>query len=160
MARTNQASLRVPSPQEVRKVTRRIAKLSELGGRTIKQLAEEQLGIHTAGQDIGLLRLQLIYRLQTKAYGGLRPATQRRLRQIYNRIRLDEAYAPKPHYGLAVGTILERDWCGVTHQVAVTDDGFEYRSMRFGTLSEVAQRITGTRWSGPLFFGLRKGGQK
>ena len=50
---------------------------------------------------------------------------------------------------------MTRTWRGVLHQVAVTDDGLEYRGERFGSLSEVARRITGTRWSGPLFFGLK-----
>jgi hypothetical protein len=44
----------------------------------------------------------------------------------------------------------------VPHQVRVTDEGFEYRGERFGSLSEVARRITGTRWSGPLFFDLKR----
>jgi hypothetical protein len=47
---------------------------------------------------------------------------------------------------------------GVPHQVQVTDQGFDYRGERFASLSEVACRITGTRWSGPLFFGLKKAG--
>jgi hypothetical protein len=46
----------------------------------------------------------------------------------------------------------------VLHQVQVTDRGFDYRGERFTSLSEVARRITGTRWSGPLFFGLKKAG--
>jgi hypothetical protein len=60
-----------------------------------------------------------------------------------------------PGLGLKQGTVLTRSWHGALHQVRVTNDGFDYRGERFGSLSEVARRITGTRWSGPLFFGLK-----
>ena len=56
---------------------------------------------------------------------------------------------PKP------GTVLVRDWCGVTHQGKVLEDGLLFRSKRYKSLSEVARVITGSRWSGPLFFGLK-----
>ena len=60
-----------------------------------------------------------------------------------------------PGLGLKPGTVLTRTWHGVLHRVRVTNEGFDYRGERFGSLSEVARRITGTRWSGPLFFGLK-----
>ncbi len=53
------------------------------------------------------------------------------------------------------GTWLSRTWHGEVHQVAVLEDGFEYRGERFSSLSEIARRITGTQWSGPRFFGLK-----
>jgi hypothetical protein len=56
----------------------------------------------------------------------------------------------------APGTLLIREWRGAAHQVTVHDDGVAYQGKRYGSLSEVARLITGTRWSGPLFFGLRK----
>jgi hypothetical protein len=49
---------------------------------------------------------------------------------------------------------LSREWRGVTHRVLVLDQGFEHQGTRYGSLSEVARAITGTRWSGPRFFGL------
>ncbi len=58
------------------------------------------------------------------------------------------------------GTILTREWQGVLHQVRVLEDAFEHKDERFSSLSEVARRITGSRWSGPLFFGLKKGNGK
>ncbi len=48
-----------------------------------------------------------------------------------------------------------RDWGGITHQAKVLEDGILFRSKRYKSLSEVARVITGTRWSGPRFFGLR-----
>jgi Protein of unknown function (DUF2924) len=52
--------------------------------------------------------------------------------------------------------LLIREWRGKAHQVTVQDDAVVYRGKRYRSLSEVARLITGTRWSGPLFFGLRK----
>ncbi|HKM52780.1 MAG TPA: DUF2924 domain-containing protein, partial [Isosphaeraceae bacterium] len=53
------------------------------------------------------------------------------------------------------GTVLIREWGGMTHRVTVLDADVVYRGRRYKSLSEVARLITGTRWSGPLFFGLR-----
>jgi hypothetical protein len=50
---------------------------------------------------------------------------------------------------------LIREWHGTKHQVTVLQDGFVYRGKRFHSLSEIARTITGSRWSGPLFFGLK-----
>ena len=69
--------------------------------------------------------------------------------------KADPAYTPLPGLGLKPGTVLTRTWRGMPHHVDVLDDGFAYLGERFGSLSEVARRITGTRWSGPLFFGVK-----
>jgi hypothetical protein len=55
----------------------------------------------------------------------------------------------------STGTVLIREWHGTKHQVTVLKDGFLYRAKRFGSLSRIARAITGSRWSGPLFFGLK-----
>ena len=59
---------------------------------------------------------------------------------------------------LSPGTRLVREWRGAVHRVTVGEDGFDYRGTRYSSLSRIAREITGTRWSGPLFFGLRKAG--
>jgi hypothetical protein len=59
------------------------------------------------------------------------------------------------HRKTAPGTVLIREWQGASHRVTVLDDGVIYRGRRHQSLSEVARAITGTRWSGPLFFGLK-----
>ena len=58
--------------------------------------------------------------------------------------------------GIKPGTRLIRQWDGETHHVTVCEQGFEYKSERYRSLSEIARLITGTRWSGPLFFGLKQ----
>ena len=65
---------------------------------------------------------------------------------------------PSPHHSSLrpkTGTVLVREWGGVTHQAKVLEDGILFRSKRYKSLSEVARVITGSRWSGPLFFGLK-----
>jgi Protein of unknown function (DUF2924) len=102
-----------------------------------------------------LLTRAIAYRLQEKEFGGLSPATRRLLERVAadlssHRARLSHARKAAP------GTLLIREWRGKAHQVTVQDEGVAYHGKRCGSLSEVARLITGTRWSGPLFFGLRK----
>jgi hypothetical protein len=101
----------------------------------------------------GLLRLALAYALQEKALGGLSRASQKQLdalpvresRQTVTRLR-----QPRP------GMRLVRVWNDVAHVVTITEEGqVEWQGKHWHSLSEVARAITGTRWSGPRFFGLR-----
>ncbi len=61
---------------------------------------------------------------------------------------------------LKPGSHLIREWRGEVHRVTVLDDGFDYRGTRYASLSQIARAITGARWSGPLFFGLRNTGSR
>ncbi len=103
-----------------------------------------------------LLLRALAYRLQEQAEGGLRPATRRRLAKLagINGENPKPARLAAPR--LKPGSRLVREWRGEVHQVTVLDDGFDYRGARYTNLSRIARAITGTRWSGPVFFGLRK----
>ena len=90
------------------------------------------------------------HKLQELAYGGLSPAARRIL------IGLKEPASAKPTpRALRPGTELLREWQGTTHRVTVMEDGVVYGGKRYGSLSEVARAITGSRWSGPRFFGLK-----
>jgi len=62
---------------------------------------------------------------------------------------------PPASRSLAPGTRLLREWRGRTHAVTVDERGFEYDGKRYRSLTAIARRITGSPWSGPLFFGLR-----
>lgn len=101
------------------------------------------------------LRSALAYHFQAKAYGGLSPATDRRLKayaddlQSGSRTQKSTALRTKP------GTRFVREWGGETHVVTALDADFDYRGTRYGSLSEIARVITKTRWSGPAFFGLK-----
>ena len=99
-----------------------------------------------------LLLNAITYRMQEKVLGGLNPATRRHLSQLITNDRT----ATSPPTNLKSGTRLLREWHGTTHEVMVTDDGVRFKGKRYRSLSEVAFTITGTKWSGPLFFGLRR----
>jgi hypothetical protein len=61
-----------------------------------------------------------------------------------------------PDASVNPGTVLTREWAGTTHKVLVLEDGFNWNGRIWRSLSEIAFRITGTRWSGPRFFGLKR----
>jgi hypothetical protein len=103
------------------------------------------------------LESRLAYRIQELAYGGLKPETIRRLERLgeeldggdrsRRRIRADAMPI--------AGTRLIREWQGVEHVVTVTADGFEWQGRPYKSLSAIARAITGTRWNGWVFFGLK-----
>jgi hypothetical protein len=108
-----------------------------------------------------LLIKALAYRLQENTLGGLKPAT-RRLLESWGRKNAEPSLPTQPvKTRLKAGTVLVREWHGTTHRVTVIDDGYRFDSKRYRSLSEIARTITGSRWSGPLFFGLKAiaGGQ-
>lgn len=103
-----------------------------------------------------LMLRALAYRMQAQSLGGLKLSTQRYLMKIAEdgnaaRATVISITQVKP------GTRLLREWHGVSHEVTVLDDGVHYQGKRYRSLSQVAQQITGAKWSGPLFFGLKKG---
>lgn len=102
---------------------------------------------------------RIAYKLQEEAFGGLSPVIKQRLEAIganHSKIKLR---ARPREFHFAPGTMLVREWGEREHQVTVTADGlFEYEGRHFSSLTAVARHITGSHWSGPLFFGLDKGG--
>lgn len=101
---------------------------------------------------------RLAYRIQELAYGGLKPETLKRLRELGE--QLDGGKAINRHRRHhqdrpIAGTRLIRDWQGVEHCVTVRDDGYDYMGCPYKSLSAVARRITGTQWNGWTFFGLK-----
>jgi hypothetical protein len=134
-----------------------IARLDDLGLDDLRKLCGRLVGTAPTNHGTHLLRRRLAYELQAKALGDLPTEAQRRLTRLHQAFKADPGFTPLPGLGLKPGIVLTRTWHGVLHQVRVTNEGFGYRGERFGSLSEVARRITGTRWSGPLFFGLKGG---
>lgn len=107
-----------------------------------------------AGISNSFLMRAIAYRMQEQASGGLKPATRRFLEKAVQ----DNASTEKisPAISLNTGTRLLREWHGVTYEVIIMEDGVQCNGKRYRSLSEVARSITGARWSGPLFFGLKK----
>mgnify|MGYP001578235824 CR=1 FL=1 len=104
-----------------------------------------------------LLAGLLAYKLQERSLGGLSPATARLLREIAGENGRDPDLSRFATARIKPGTRLQRVWKGELHEVTVLNPGFAYRGNTYPSLSLVARQITGTRWSGPLFFGLRDG---
>ena len=98
----------------------------------------------------------LAYRIQEKAYGGLKLSTRKRLQKLAAELVNDPKAQLQANRRLKTGTKLLREWQGERHIVTVVDGGFDYRNKRYESLSQIARHITGTRWSGPLFFGLKQ----
>lgn len=101
-----------------------------------------------------LLEYSAAYGIQAEAFGGLKPSSRRRLERVPGRkhATASERVSAKP--SLSVGARLVRDWHGQTHTVDVTEGGFRYDGRDYNSLTQIAREITGTRWSGPRFFGL------
>ena len=97
--------------------------------------------------------------LQEKTHGGLSKAMRRRLRTLAKAFSETGRVAPENGTKVRPGTRLVREWQGRTYVVTVTDDGFNYDSETYTSLSAIAQRITGAHWSGPRFFGVRPSGE-
>jgi len=101
-----------------------------------------------------LLRRSLAYHVQEKAYGGLDAKTARLLKHLIAQAANNEGKIVLPRR-IKAGAILVRNWQGKRHQVTVEESGFRYGGQSYTSLSEIARAITGTRWNGPRFFGLR-----
>jgi hypothetical protein len=136
------------------------AKIAKLGKLSRTQLLEMWSKLYKRVAPAGIRRELMVpfltYRIQEIAYGGLQPSTRSELRRIAREIE-------KSHPGSAVrtrtriksGSRILRQWQGRMHEVLVTKSGFEYGGANYRSLSEIARTITGTRWSGPSFFGLK-----
>jgi len=97
----------------------------------------------------------IAYRMQEQVFGGLKPATRRLLQRVAEEIRSGRPLTSVQSPTLKPGTRLLREWNVTTHEVIVLEDGVLFRGKRHRSLSEVARLITGSRWSGPRFFGLK-----
>src|ERR1700693_2956122 len=107
-----------------------------------------------------LLKRALAYRLQELALGGLKPATRRLLAKVVADAFSRRPIALSPVPILVPGTVLLRNWHGTEHQVIVRELGVEFQGRQYNSLSQVAHRITGSKWSGQLFFGLKARAQE
>ena len=141
-------------------VPARLAALPDADIHDLKQQWRSLFGAEPPPYNRRFLESRLAYRIQELAYGGLQPETIARLEALGEPIdggnitlrRIRQEQRP------IVGTRLLREYQGVEHVVTVTRDGFEYQGRPYQSLSAIARAITGTRWNGWLFFGLRKAG--
>ena len=132
-----------------------IARLNDLGLAELRHVWKERLGTPPAVTSTELTRRWLSWELQAQARGGFDATTRRRLRQLCKAFRTHPPSKALRDTSPRPGSMLTREWKGVTHRVMVLDEGFAWNGDKHNSLSEIAFRITGTRWSGPRFFGLR-----
>ena len=116
----------------------------------LRKLWSEHFGSPPELRSTELMRLVLSWRLQSRVHGGLDAAMRRKLRR---KTMAD----PTSAIDLEIGSGLRREWQGKTYEVEIEDGGFRWNHQTYPSLSAVATAITGTRWNGPKFFGLRKG---
>jgi hypothetical protein len=150
------ASASTRSPERSQRLEAELARLEELDLGGLRAAWVRRYGNEPPikrSRDI-LMRL-LTWRMQEDLYGGLETKVLQTLHRLGQAFERDPDYSPAPALGLKPGLELARDWNGKRHIVRVTEDGFSYDGRPFGSLSEVARAITGTRWSGPVFFGLK-----
>ena len=126
--------------------------IAALASLTRSELIDRWIAV-TGSEPLATLSTDLLVRgiahaMQEKQLGGLSPAEHKALIAI-----AQGKDHPSPAI-LKAGTRLYRDWRGVTQEVLVLDDRYSWRGKSYTSLSEVARAITGTRWSGPRFFGL------
>ena len=134
-----------------------IAGLSKLGIDELRERWKSTYGkVPTRELGRSFLTRAIAYRLQERAYGGLKPSTRRLLVRFGEETASGSSPKKKPQIRKAQpGTILIREWQGNAHRVTMLDEGVSFNGKRYRSLSEVAREITGSRWSGPRFFGLR-----
>jgi len=123
--------------------------VAQLGTMSLAELRAEwqrRYGEPPKHRATDLLRRVLAWRIQADVYGGLDAPTRRMLEKDQAEVKI----AP------TAGMRLAREWAGRRHEVCVIESGVVYEGQTFGSLSEVARHITGQRWNGPRFFGLRQ----
>jgi hypothetical protein len=139
-----------------------IAQLAALPGKTtaeLKQLWRDLYDREPPPYNKPFLVKRLAYRIQELAYSGLSARAEAKLnalieeedRRVKGKLPVRKGDRP------ITGTRLIREWQGVEHCVTVLTDGYEYAGRPYRSLSAIARTITGTRWNGPAFFGLRNG---
>lgn len=138
----------------------RLSALSSTPTADLKQQWRELFGKEPPAFNRPYLVSRLTYRIQELAYGGLRPETRARLEALGEQLDggnvvLRRARADSRPLS---GTRLLREWRGIEHAVTVLADGFEWEGRPYKSLSAIARAITGTRWNGWTFFGLRSRG--
>lgn len=138
-------------------VLARVAALKSMATSELKEQWQALFETPPPPYNRRFLESRLAYRIQELAYGGLKPETVRRLERLGEQLdggninvrRVRGSDRP------IAGTRLLRQYQGVEHAVTVLQDGYEWQGRPYKSLSEIARAITGTRWNGLLFFGLK-----
>ena len=137
-------------------IDQRLAELPKLSKTALLELWKQLFNTLPQPQVRRRLMISILaYRLQEQAFGCMSAANRGRLRQLGNAFEADPKSAVSSVPSIRPGTRLVRQWGDRVHLVNVENNGYEYQGARYKSLSEIARLITGSRWSGPLFFGIK-----
>lgn len=156
-----------PSTDETQDLERRVRRMTR--GELIALWQRRWRRLPPKGLSRRLLEYNAAWQIQAEQFGDLDADTKRRLALLAQQAGQERRVAgvedadrtacdpPPRHKRLSPGNRLIRQWGGHSHIVEVVEDGFTWQGKRFTSLSAIAREITGARWSGPRFFGLRAG---
>jgi hypothetical protein len=138
-------------------VLSRLNALKTMPAKELRQQWRELFDTEPPPFNRRFLESRLAYRIQELTYGGLKPETVRRLEALGEQLDGGKLATRRVRADIRpiAGTRLLREWQGVEHVVTVTGDGFEWQGRPYKSLSAIARAITGTRWNGWVFFGLK-----
>ncbi len=138
-------------------IAAQITQLPELPMPEIKAIWRRLFGDDAPTHNRQFLERRIAYKLQEIAFRKSNPALlDRNKRRIEALLETGKSRKREQDFRPIPGTVLMREHHGVQHRVVVTQDGqYDYEGRLYGSLSVIAREITGTRWSGPLFFGLK-----
>ena len=149
-----------PSPDLAVPITVRIARLPSLPFDEIKSLWQRLYGKPAPTHNRPYLERRLAYRLQELEYAGVHPDLLARNKERIDALVQQQSRKKRIRgelVQLVPGTVLTRDFLGVEYRVTTLPDGqYEYNGKPYRSLTAIANEISGTRWSGPAFFGLRE----
>lgn len=148
------ASTVPPTPPSV---VARIAGLPDLSIEEMRALWRELFGSENPTPNRQFMERRIAYKLQEIEFRKVDPnLLERNKRRIKALMETGKVRKLDRDIRLMPGTVLTREYQGVEHRVAVAQDGqYEFEGRRYPSLSMIAREITGTRWSGPLFFGVK-----
>jgi hypothetical protein len=151
------AKTQITGDDQHRSVLAQIAELKTLSITDLKAKWQVLFGTPAPLYNRRFIESRLAYRIQELAYGGLKPETIKRLEQLGEQLDGGDAKVRRQRMDRMpiAGTQLLREWQGVEHLVTVRVDGFEYQGRLYASLSAIARQISGTRWNGWVFFGLK-----
>ena len=139
-------------------IARQVAQLRSLSRQRLLDLWQELYGVAPPS---GIRREVMIpflaYRIQENAEGALSASVRAQIKSVARNLKCARKSPNRAtRLRIKTGTRILRRWGSEMHEVSVTATGYEYRGHGYRSLSEIARLITGTRWSGPAFFGLKK----
>ena len=147
-------------------VLTKLAAIERMSFEDLKLKWRAMFGTEPPGYNRGFLIKRLSYKVQEDAYGGVSAETRSKLDGVLDAAGFDElgrlrktSVATTAGDKMVPGTSLVRFWNDQRHVVTVLDKGFEYQGKPYRSLSAIAKEISGTKWNGPAFFGLRRKGK-